>query len=295
METYSNYSDTNESQVNNTGYGDYTSAPGPESGLRSNSESWIPEEYRGGILDRFETPADLCKAYMSLNSLMAKRREDYSLQDKQAFLQMREEALGIPQGPDGYQIDVNPYNNNGKIVENHLNENELEFMKNLSSCLELTNSQAQLQCDVVNEYIQDCVDYQNEQLENASISNGSVLAEMWGEGNIERCIADVETGINVAARMLGCDEEELKQELEYPMAELCLPNLINLFRNLAQLGGRGYGHGLSAGSTPTDARNQLELLKNSEEFKKAVFAGGPALQQKMQELKVLTEIANGER
>lgn len=295
METYSNYSSTNESQVNNAEYGNYTSAPGPEIGLQANGESWIPEEYRGGILDRFETPADLCKAYMSLNSLMAKRREDYSLQDKQAFLQMREEALGIPQGPDGYQIDVNPFDNNGKIIENHLNENELEFMKNLSSCLELTNEQAQLQCDVVNEYIQDCVNYQNEQVENASISNGSMLAEMWGEGNIERCIADVETGINVAARMLGCDEEELKQELEYPMAELCCPNLINLFRNLAQLGGRGYGHGLSAGSTPTDARNQIELLKNSEEFKKAVFAGGPALQQKMQELKVLTEIANRER
>lgn len=295
METYSNYSDINDSQINNVEYGNYTSTPEAESNLQSNNGSWIPEEYRGGILDRFETPVDLCKAYMSLNSLMAKRREDYSLQDKQAFLQMREEALGIPQGPAGYQIDINPYNNNGKIIENHLNENELEFMKNLSSCLELTNEQAQLQCDVVNEYIQDCVNFQNEQIENASISNGSVLAEMWGEGNIERCIADVETGINVAATMLGCDEEELKQELEYPMAELCCPNLINLFRNLAQLGGRGYGHGLSAGSTPTDARNQIELLKNSEEFKKAVFAGGPALQQEMQKLKVLTEIANRER
>lgn len=288
METYSNYSDSNDQM--NTNYQDYN----PEIQY-NNDNSWIPEEYRGGILDRFETPADLCKAYMSLNSLMTKRKEDYSLQDKQAFLQMREEALNIPQDPSDYQIDLSPFNNNGKMVQNHLSEGELEFMKNLSSCLELTNPQAQLQCDIINEYVQDCVDYHTEQIENASISNGSMLAEMWGEGNIDRCIADVETGINVAARMLGCDEDELKQELEYPMAELCLPNLINLFRNLAQLGGRGYGHGLSAGSTPTDAKNQIELLKNSEEFKRAVFTGGPALQQKLKELKVLTEIANNER
>ena len=291
MEIYSNYSDTNENQINNTEYSNFSS-----NDSQANNNGWIPEEYRGSILDRFETPADLCKAYMSLNSLMAKRKEDYSLQDKQAFLQMREEALNIPQGPDGYRIDITPYDNNGKMVENHLNENELEFMRNLSSCLELTNPQAQLQCDLINEYVQDCVDYQNQQVENVSINNGSMLAEMWGEGNVERCIADVETGINVAARMLGCDEEELKQELEYPMAELCCPNLINLFRNLAQVGGRGYGHGLSAGSTPMDAKNQLEVFKNSAEFKDAIRAGsGPDYQQKIAQLKVLTELANGER
>lgn len=203
----------------------------------------------------------------------------------------------IPQSANEYQIDTSPFDfrNDGKEVVNHLSDGELGFVKDMAFALNLTNDQAQLQYDMLNNCIQNCIDQNTARVENFSINNGSVLANMWGEQNIDRCIADVETGINVAARMLGCDEAELKEELEYPMAELCLPNLINLFRNLAQIGGRGHGHGLSAGSTPIDAKNQLESFKNSERFKKAIaFGSGPEYKRTLAELDRLTKIANRE-
>lgn len=287
METYSNYSDVG---ANNATYG------GNEDNFSNeteNQQSWIPEQFRGGILDRFEKPEDLCKAYMNLNSLMAKRREDFSLQDKQAFLQMREEALNIPQTPNDYRLDISPCNIDGKIVENYLGDEELDLVKDMSSRLGLTNEQAQTQCDMINEYLQDQITAQDEQLEAVSVNNGSVLGQMWGD-NIEACIADVATGIEVAANGIGCDVEDLKRELEYPMAELCSPNLINLFRNLGTIGGRGYGHGMSAGMTPVDASNQLAVYSQSQEFKDAVRKGGPALAAAMKQLDVLTKRANGE-
>lgn len=146
---------------------------------------------------------------------------------------------------------------------------------------------------MINEYVQDQIEEQNKQLEAVSVNNGSVLGQMWGD-NIDACIADVETGIEVAARGIGCSVEDLKRELEYPMAELCSPNLINLFRNLANMGARGYGHGMSAGMTPVDARNQLDIYCQSQEFKDAVRKGGPALTEAMKRIDVLTKRVNGE-
>ena len=116
---------------------------------------------------------------MSLNSLMAKRKEDYSLQDKEAFLQMREEVLNIPQTPNDYKLDVSTYDINGKAVGNHLGDNEINFIKNLISCLELINAQAQFQCDVINEYVQDRIEEQNKQLAaSCSQSCGAALDEI---------------------------------------------------------------------------------------------------------------------
>lgn len=292
METYSNYESGLDNGASNTPQSATTGLT-----QEQQTQAWTPpEEFKGTPIDRFTSEKALCEAYLNLNNLLSKKREDFSLQDKQAFLQMREDAFGIPSNPQGYQIDTSTIQDpNNSYFDNKLNDSEIDFIKNLSSSLGLSNDQAQLGYDLINDFVGRAEAEQTQAVENYSLSNGNMLGEMWGEQNIDKCIADVATGISVAATAIGCDEQELKDELQHTMADLCCPHIVELFRQLAQLGGRGYGHGMSAGTTPMDARNQIEAIRNSPEWKNAMR--NPTLkenQEIQQRMSNLVKMANGE-
>ena len=161
----------------------------------------------------------------------------------------------------------------------------------------MNNEQAQLQYDLINQFVGECSAQNAKQLEDHAINNGCILGEMWGEKNARQAIADVASGISVAAKAIGCSEEALKAELAYPMGELCSPNLLNLFRNLSQFLGSGQGHGLSVGVTPVDAGMQLDHYRNSADFKKAMGypEGSPEYMAAIERVKALANMKYGRR
>ena len=294
MEVFSNYDSATaeNSTPEQSQYGAET--------VEEQTNSWLPEEYRGTELERYKDINALCKGLLDTRHLMSKRVEDFSLQDKQAFLAMREEAYGIPSSPDRYDIATTPITDeNGNLAEgcynNQFNDSDVSFLKETSSALGLSNEQAQLFYDKLNTYIGAQREEQSQQLEEYSATNGAILADMWGAENVDKCLADVETGVGVAAAVCGCSEEELKEELKYTMSQLCCPHVVELFRQLSTLGSRGYGHGLSVGTSRIDAQSQVDMLRSTPEWKEAMRKPFSKEAQEIQRrMSALVKMANGE-
>lgn len=279
----------------------FTNSSMEQTGVQEESpNAWLPEEFRDGELGRYKDLNALCQGFLDTKHLLSKRAEDFSVQDKQAFLAMREEAYGIPSSPDGYQITTTPIVDENQNLadgcyDNQLNDSDLAFLKVTSGALGLSNEQAQLFYDSLNNYIGSQREQQEQQLEEYGATNGAILADMWGTENVERCLADVETGINVAASVIGCSEDELKRELEYTVSTLACPHVVELFRQLSTLGSRGQGHGLSVGSSRSDAQSQAELLRSTPEWKEAMKHPYSASTQEIQKrMSALVKMANGE-
>ena len=273
--------------------GGASSAGVPSAGVPSagvpTAGAWLPEDLRGTGLERYKSVSEMGKAFISARNLLAKKAEDFSVNDKQAFLQMREEAFDIPQSPDGYEIDTRPLpyteevldeagNKTGEVIDkelpNALNDEEMKFLKEACYDLGLPREKGQQLYDKINRFANNSIATQQQQAEQRAGVIADGLGKMWGEANIDNALADIATGVSVAAKAIGCDEQELKDELAGPMLQMSCPHLVELFRNLAQLGGRGYAHRTSIGNTNADRQNEIELLRNDPQFKREVWAIG---------------------
>jgi hypothetical protein len=259
----------------------------------NNTQDWrasLAPELQG-VVQKFNSPESLAKAYADAQNLISKKVGEFSQQDWQSYAAIQEQLMGVPSSLDGYAIDTAPIAE-GKI--NTFQGEDLEALKEMSHALGLNNQQAQGLYTVLNEMGNQIMQAQEAGSQEYAVSNYNELAQDWGnayEGKLQAISNCVE---HILPSITGVSSERIKQEV-YQSGACNSALLMKIFSAIGELGSEGRSAGYN-NLAPMDANMRLEHLK-SDPNTAAIMADKlhPMHQQVKNEFRALTQIKYGER
>lgn len=245
--------------------------------------SSVPEEYREK-LGKFNSPLEVVKSYVNLESLIGKKFSDFTAQDKEAFATIYGSENFIPDSPDKYQFNITVADGQ----ENLLTDVDVKVLSDGFIKNKFTNNQAQHVIDILNDAGNVIVQQLNAQRQEIDNQRVEVLQKSWGNAWKAK-LDDVNTCIEkVLPSMINYTPEQLKAELKAagPATMEAYAALGSLMRDR----GTGYNN-----FSPNDATVSLNHLKSDPEMEKIIAnRHHPRHSEVMNRIATLSKLKHGE-
>ena len=223
----------------------------------------MPEELKSHpSLQKFNSPADLFKSYVSLESMLGKNKvpipdENASPEEWDKFY----EKLGRPKTPDEYEIKLDGVQANEEFLNNYKQWAHKAGL-NKQQAAELAKHYAEFETQYVAKLQQDFINRVQEAKRN--------LANEWGQ-NYERNVKAAERALMAAANEIDGLQEWL--EASGAKADPVFVKLMHFFgRGLAEDTLKGGGRAIA----PESAEAEIERLLADDDFKKKYLSGNKA-------------------
>jgi len=233
---------------------------------QQSGEDWraqLPDELKSHpSLQKFNSPADLFKSYVSLESMLGKNKvpipdENASPEEWDKFY----EKLGRPKTPDEYEIKLDGVQANEEFLNNY-KQWAHKVGLNKQQAAELAKHYAEFENQYVARLQQDFISRVKEAKMN--------LANEWGQ-NYERNVKAAERALMAAAGEIDGLQEWL--DASGAKADPVFVKLMHFFgRGLAEDTLKGGGKAIA----PESAEAEIERLLSDEDFKKKYLNGDKA-------------------
>jgi len=233
---------------------------------QQSGEDWraqLPDELKSHpSLQKFNSPADLFKSYVSLESMLGKNKvpipdENASPEEWDKFY----EKLGRPKTPDEYEIKLDGVQANEEFLNNY-KQWAHKVGLNKQQAAELAKHYAEFENQYVARLQQDFISRVKEAKMN--------LANEWGQ-NYERNVKAAERALMAAANEIDGLQDWL--EASGAKADPVFVKLMHFFgRGLAEDTLKGGGKAIA----PESAEAEIERLLSDEDFKKKYLNGDKA-------------------
>lgn len=239
----------------------------------------LPEELKSHpSLQKFNSPADLFKSYVSLESMLGKNKvpipdENAPQEEWDKFY----EKLGRPKTPDEYEIKLDGIQTNEEFLNNYKQWAHKAGL-NKQQAAELAKHYAEFENQYVAKLRQDFINRVQEAKRN--------LANEWGQ-NYERNVKAAERALMAAANEIDGLQEWL--EASGAKADPVFVKLMHFFgRGLAEDTLKGGGRAIA----PESAEAEIERLLADDDFKKKYLSGNKAA---VEQITRLMEAAYGNK
>ena len=241
-----------------------------------------------GLVNRFDSPESLVRAYREAQGLISKRTSEFSQQDWQSYAMMQQQLMGIPASYDGYNINTEP------LSEDRFNtftKEDTQALKEISHALGLTNDQAQGFYTVLNEMGNQLADENEQAVEEYVVTNINELDHDWGEACDTKLQAVSNCVENILPALTGISSDRIKQEVVASGIENSAM-LMKIFAAIGELGSEGRSMGYN-NLAPMDASMRLEHMKADRETA-SIMANRmhPMHNQVKREFRALLEMKN---
>ncbi len=242
------------------------------------------------VMQRFNNPEDLAKAYMDAHGLVSKKVGDFSQEDWQKYSAMQEMNSNIPQTVDGYDIDFSQ--EEGRY--NTFTEEDVSALKEVSHAMGLNKTQAQQLYNVMNEVGNRIIEQHGEAADYKTQTSLQELDRDWGNAYQSKLDAANVCIEHILPKLTGVSSEAIREE----MSNLGFEGSSIMLKALAALGELGYeGGGTGYNNvSPMDAAMRFDHFKNDPRTAEIMTnPRHPQYQQVRDEFRALSSMVHGEK